>query len=90
MFDRGYAPNIYQLCNDLDRGLGELTADLKASGDFASTLIVMMGEFGRTPGMLNARGGRDHHKFGMSVCDARRRRQRRAGDRRERLARATA
>ena len=68
MFDRGYAPNIYQLCNDLDRGLGELVADLKASGDFGSTLIVLMGEFGRTPGLLNARGGRDHHKFAMSVA----------------------
>ncbi len=68
MFDRGYAPNMYQLCNDLDRGLGALVADLKASGDFNQTLIVIMGEFGRTPGPLNARGGRDHHKFAMSVA----------------------
>jgi uncharacterized protein (DUF1501 family) len=26
------------------------------------TLIVCMGEFGRTPGMLNERAGRDHHR----------------------------
>jgi hypothetical protein len=68
MFDRNYAPNQYQLCNDLDLGVARLVEDLKASNDFDKTLIVMMGEFGRTPGALNARGGRDHHKFAMSVA----------------------
>lgn len=68
MFDRGYAPNMYQLNGDLDRAVFALVEDLKASGDFDSTLIVMMGEFGRTPGSLNSRGGRDHHKFAMSVA----------------------
>jgi hypothetical protein len=68
MFDRGYGGNMYSLCNSLDRGLSALVEDLKASGDFASTLIVAMGEFGRTPGALNVRGGRDHHKFAMSVA----------------------
>ena len=63
MYDTNYAPNMYTLCNDLDRGIGNLVQDLKASGDFDKTLIVMMGEFGRTPGSLNPRGGRDHHKF---------------------------
>ncbi len=67
MFDRQYAPNMYTLCNDLDRGMGMLVEDLKASGDFDQTFIVMMGEFGRTPGPLNFRGGRDHHKSAMSV-----------------------
>jgi len=67
MFDRGYAPNIYQLSNDLDRAVYQFVQDLKASNDFNSTLIVIMGEFGRTPGLLNARGGRDHHKYAMSV-----------------------
>lgn len=68
MFDRNYAPNMYTLNNDLDRGLGNFIADLKASGDLAQTLIVVMGEFGRTPGALNGRGGRDHHKLAMSVA----------------------
>jgi uncharacterized protein (DUF1501 family) len=36
-------------------------------GDLQQTLIVMMGEFGRTPGVLNGRGGRDHHRDAMSV-----------------------
>jgi uncharacterized protein (DUF1501 family) len=42
--------------------------DLKATGEFDSTLIVIMGEFGRTPGVLNSRGGRDHYRQVMSVA----------------------
>jgi len=64
-FDRTYGGNLYQLTNQFDRALGALVQDLKASGDFQSTLIVAMGEFGRTPGPRNARGGRDHHKAAM-------------------------
>jgi hypothetical protein len=67
MFDRRYTPNMYQLNGDLDRGLGNLVADLKQSGDFDQTLIVALGEFGRTPGDLNTRGGRDHHPDAMSA-----------------------
>jgi hypothetical protein len=70
MFDRGYSGNMYQLCNTLDQGVGQLILDLKASGDFGSTLIVMLGEFGRTPGLLNAQGGRDHWKDAMSIAMA--------------------
>ncbi len=44
----------------LDNGLSALISDLKASGQLASTLIVMLGEFGRTIGPLTAAGGRDH------------------------------
>jgi hypothetical protein len=68
MFDHSYTPNMYTLCGDLDRGVGNLVNDLKASGDLATTLIVMLGEFGRTPGLLNATGGRDHRKDAMSVA----------------------
>jgi hypothetical protein len=67
MYDRRYSPNMYTLNGDLDRGLGNLVADLKQSGDFANTLIVAMGEFGRTPGDLNSRGGRDHHQDAQSA-----------------------
>lgn len=59
---------IYTLTNDLDRAVSSLVDDLKASGDFAETLIVIMGEFGRTPGVLNSRGGRDHYRDVMSVA----------------------
>ena len=49
MFDQNYPQNIYLLAGELDRAVGELVADLKATGDFGSTLVVIMGEFGRTP-----------------------------------------
>jgi uncharacterized protein (DUF1501 family) len=67
MFNRAAPTNMYTLTRDLDTAVGTLVEDLKASGDFAETLIVLMGEFGRTPGPLNARGGRDHHRDAMSV-----------------------
>ena len=67
-FDRGITSNIYNLTNDLDRGVGALVEDLKASGDLDQVLIVMMGEFGRTPNVLNSRGGRDHYRNVMSVA----------------------
>jgi hypothetical protein len=67
-FDPGTTPNIYTLTNDLDRAVASFVEDLKASGDFDSTLIVMMGEFGRTPGVLNSRAGRDHYRDVMSVA----------------------
>ena len=68
MFDIAYPQNFYNLVNTLDAGVGNLVEDLRASGDLDQTLIVIMGEFGRTPGELNSRGGRDHHRFAMSVA----------------------
>ncbi len=67
-FDRGAATNNYVLSNDLDRAVGNLVDDLRSSGNLDSTLIVMMGEFGRTPGVLNSRAGRDHYRQVMSVA----------------------
>jgi hypothetical protein len=67
-FDKSQTTNMYQLTNDLDRGVGSLVEDLKDSGDLGETLIVMMGEFGRTPGVLNSRSGRDHYRPVMSVA----------------------
>ncbi len=43
----------------LDRALAALHDDLERAGALASTLVLVAGEFGRTP-VLNARGGRDH------------------------------
>ena len=68
MFSRAYQPNMYQNCADLDNGISNLAMDLRSSGDLAQTLIVMMGEFGRTPGDLNPRGGRDHYKDAMAIA----------------------
>lgn len=49
-----------------DEAVGTLIADLKADGSLNDTLIVAMGEFGRTVGVLNNQAGRDHFS-GMSV-----------------------
>lgn len=43
----------------LDRGVSALLDDLQASGLLDSTLVVMTGEFGRTP-KVNKNAGRDH------------------------------
>jgi hypothetical protein len=57
----GQNTNLQLMSRQFDAGLGALMADLKADGSFSSTLIVAMGEFGRTVGPLNANNGRDHH-----------------------------
>jgi hypothetical protein len=57
-----YAPNagLSALARQFDIGLGTLIGDLKGDGLLDETLVVAMGEFGRTVGNLNAQGGRDH------------------------------
>jgi hypothetical protein len=51
----------------LDSGLAGLTADLKQRGMLDDTVIVVMGEFGRTP-RINQNVGRDHWARSWSVC----------------------
>jgi len=50
----------------LDKGMGSLVEDLTASGKIKDTVIVWMGEFGRTP-RINQNGGRDHWPRSWSV-----------------------
>jgi hypothetical protein len=50
----------------LDRGVAALLDDLEREGLWDSTLVVVMGEFGRTP-KINAAGGRDHWPRAFSV-----------------------
>ncbi|HMF15232.1 MAG TPA: DUF1501 domain-containing protein [Gemmataceae bacterium] len=47
------------LCPMFDRAYTALLGDLEQRNMLESTLVVAMGEFGRTP-QLNLRGGRDH------------------------------
>jgi Protein of unknown function (DUF1501) len=47
------------LCPRLDQGVSALLDDLHQRGLLASTLVIVMGEFGRTP-RINQYGGRDH------------------------------
>lgn len=51
----------------LDSGLAGLTADLKQQGMLDDTVIIVMGEFGRTP-RINQNVGRDHWARSWSVC----------------------
>ena len=51
---------VKNLCGSLDAGWASLMADLKERGLLDSTLIVWMGEFGRTP-KINPQKGRDHY-----------------------------
>ena len=48
------------LAPPLDQGLSTLILDLEERGLLDTTLVVMMGEFGRTP-KINSNAGRDHH-----------------------------
>jgi hypothetical protein len=50
----------------LDRGYAGLLQDLKERGLLDTTLVVWMGEFGRTP-KVNSSAGRDHWAQAMSV-----------------------
>jgi hypothetical protein len=51
----------------LDRAYSALIDDLRQRGLLDSTLVVLMGEFGRTP-KLNALGGRDHWPRAGFAC----------------------
>jgi hypothetical protein len=49
-----------QLTEQVDQPLAYLLSDLKQRGLLETTLVIWMGEFGRTP-KINPRGGRDHY-----------------------------
>jgi hypothetical protein len=53
----------------VDQGVSALISDLSQRGMLDSTMVIMLGEFGRTP-KINTRGGRDHWPNAMSVLMA--------------------
>ena len=57
---------VEKLCNVLDAGWATLMNDLRTRGLLDSTLIVWMGEFGRTP-KINETAGRDHYPNAWST-----------------------
>jgi hypothetical protein len=61
-FDR-----VKSLAGPVDQGFAALVADLKERGMLDRTLVVWMGEFGRTP-RINPNNGRDH--FPQASCVA--------------------
>jgi len=60
IYDRNVNNAMYRLGKTFDDGFGTFLADMEASGLLAETLVVVMGEFGRTPGRLSGQNGRDH------------------------------
>lgn len=61
-----------RLAAKTDGAVAALIKDLKARGLFQETIIVIGGEFGRTPvvevsGLVNVQNGRDHNSHGFSM-----------------------
>lgn len=68
IWDRSAASNHYKLCEEVDPALSSLMEDLAATPSKTAgktlldeTMVVVMSEFGRTPGALNNMAGRDHY-----------------------------
>lgn len=65
--------NLFDSCRkrlpEVDNTLATLITDLRERGLLDSTLVVMLGEFGRTP-KINKDAGRDHWSNAMSVLMA--------------------
>src|SRR6266850_3055715 len=57
------------IMKNLDQGVAALINDLDQRGLLDNTLVIALGEFGRTP-KVNDRGGRDHWPHAMSVLMA--------------------
>ena len=60
------------LANQADRPIAALLEDLKATGLFSETIVMIGGEFGRTPavevsGLVPVQNGRDHNNHGFSM-----------------------
>jgi uncharacterized protein (DUF1501 family) len=60
------APRSRALCEQLDQPFAALINDLADRGMLDQTLVLWMGEFGRTP-RINPRGGRDHFPRAFST-----------------------
>jgi len=63
--NNGFRDQPY-LCAEADPALATLVLDLEQRGMLEKTLVVWMGEFGRTP-KIKADGGRDHYSKGWPV-----------------------
>jgi uncharacterized protein (DUF1501 family) len=58
---------VAKLAESVDPGFATLVEDLKSRGMLERTLVIWMGEFGRTP-KINPNGGRDHFPKVFSVA----------------------
>jgi hypothetical protein len=64
---REVALKTRDLMSQVDMGMSALVRDLHDRRLLDSTLIIWMGEFGRTP-RINSTGGRDHHSRAWSAA----------------------
>jgi hypothetical protein len=64
-WDTHQANFVRERCQDLDKGLTGLLADLERRGLLHDTLVVLATEFGRTP-RINQNAGRDHYPKAFS------------------------
>lgn len=62
-------PKMKQMMPVIDQGVAALIEDLAERGLLDTTMVIVLGEFGRTP-KVNAQGGRDHWSSAMSVLFA--------------------
>ena len=66
-----HADNFSRLKDDLlpnvDKPWAALLEDLEQRGMFSNTLVIWMGEFGRTP-KVNGQAGRDHYPAVNNIC----------------------
>jgi uncharacterized protein (DUF1501 family) len=60
-------PTLKKLIPPVDQGMAALLADLKVRGLLENTLVLWMGEFGRTP-RVNLTAGRDHFPKAFNVA----------------------
>ncbi|WP_425396178.1 DUF1501 domain-containing protein [Aeoliella sp.] len=58
---------VANLTGQIDQPMAQLIADLRQRGMLDDTLVIWMGEFGRTP-KVNARNGRDHYPRAFNVA----------------------
>ncbi|HYM11552.1 MAG TPA: DUF1501 domain-containing protein [Bryobacterales bacterium] len=61
IYNKNAAGGLYKMSQMFDNGFSALLSDLQSSGMLDQTLVVALGEFGRTVGPLTPQGGRDHH-----------------------------
>lgn len=62
-------PRMKRMMPTIDQGVAALIADLDDRGLLDTTMVILLGEFGRTP-KINTAGGRDHWSSAMSVLFA--------------------
>ncbi len=58
---------VKTLTGSIDQPMAQLLLDLRQRGMLDNTLVIWMGEFGRTP-TINARSGRDHYPKAFNVA----------------------